>query len=153
MNKTGTARSAKKHSGGAGNCRSLGISERVSSTGTSRCVELLDTLRVRIVRIVSLIHPLSMQHEPKDPLADGHRSNIPERATGHSTSPSVHACPTPHRRAAGRHRVDHPPLARAHALAPRAPGPGPYLLRLCDCKTLQNSVTPGCIQYSVFSIQ
>jgi hypothetical protein len=40
------------------------------------------------------MYPFSM-HQPSN-ASDGHRSNIPERATGRSTSPIVHSCPTPH---------------------------------------------------------
>jgi hypothetical protein len=49
-----------------------------------------------------------MQHESKAP--DCHQSNIPERATGRRTSPSVHACPTPHRGKTPSRPAHHSPM-------------------------------------------
>ena len=46
---------------GAGNSWFLGIGERAGSIDTCRCAELLDILRVRIVRNLSTEYPPDMQ--------------------------------------------------------------------------------------------
>jgi len=81
------------------------------------------TRRGGFVRSVSLIHQLSMHHEPKAP--DGHQSNIPERATGRRTSPSVHACPTPHSWKTLRHPAPHEPRTQSSRARSSARGTRP----------------------------
>jgi hypothetical protein len=89
-----SSRSVQGRAGGADNSRFLGIGERACSIGTRRCAELLDILRVCIVRDLSAQYLPRMQQQRYVP--DGDQRKSPEIATGRSTSPSADACPTQH---------------------------------------------------------
>jgi hypothetical protein len=85
---------ADRRAWGAGNSLSLGIGERARSIGNRRCDELLATLIARAVSSLSAEHRPPPQQPRYGP--DGDRRKNPERATRRPTSPSDHACPTPH---------------------------------------------------------
>ena len=89
-----TTTTFRPHSFTLCNSLSLVIGERAWSTGTRRYASLLVTLRARIVRNLFVEYPFSTHQSSNT--SHGHLSNSPERATGRRTSPSVHACPTPH---------------------------------------------------------
>jgi hypothetical protein len=102
--------------GGAGNSLFLGISERAGSIGTSRCAELLVTLRVRIVRNLSAEYLPPTQQQRYTPDVDQRKS--PERTIGRRTSSSTHACQTPHcGKTPRRPAPTCPPAQRPHVSA------------------------------------
>ena len=116
-----SSRGAQRRAGGAGNSRFLGIGERAGSIGTHRCDELLATLRVRIVRNLSVEY-LPPTHQPRY-APDGDQRKSPERTIGRRTNSSVLACPTPHCEKTPCHPVPHVP-SRATTTRVRDTGTG-----------------------------
>ena len=109
---------ADRRAWGAGSSRSLGIGERARSIGNRRCAELLATLIARAVSNLSAEHWPPPQQPRYGPGGDWRKS--PERATRRPTSPSAHACSTPHCGKTPRRQAPH---ALAQSMPSRNWGP------------------------------